>query len=155
MNYLKVEQEILKALCKGKKVSYYSTGNSVFVTTDGFVGWMIPREALHLDLQTGAMPRVDLHLERARVSGCELQGTDQYRHGGTARRYLRGGDPSDEVYIDQSLLKCFEAPTFYQGERPTGPITIVEHDLVDGHPFIAGCVMPIRVKDEDNGNEDE
>lgn len=149
MNYLKIQQDVLKALCKGEKVEYFPTDNNgVFLTLRGSThGWIVPEDQLHLDL-AGAQLLTPLDMS---AQGAPLTGTDFYRKGGCARQYNR---PDGEVvYIDNGLLKYFDSPVLYQKGVPFGPVVVVEHPI-DGRPEVVGLVCPVRVKETSDDRED-
>lgn len=158
MNFLKIQQDALKALIKAPKtVNTYSLedeqGNPcTFLTINRAAGYIIPDHLLLVDL-TGA--RTMLALELAELVRPEnlLTGTDDYRLGGTARRYEKTDDFLDDVYIKTELLKYFDLPQLYQDpDKPLGMIAVTETDPDDGRPVLAGLVMPCRV-DTDKTDE--
>ena len=148
MNILKVQQDVLKALCKGDRVLYYHTDTGdVFLATKGSHGWIVPAELLQLKL-IGAQQITDLGIEELFRERNKLNGTDEYRKGGVARRYKPTRSPESSVYVSTDLLKYFDAPTLYQGEDEKGPIAVVEQPF-DGEPLVVGMVLPVVVKDDD------
>lgn len=142
MNYLKIQQDVLKALCKGEKVAYFHTeNNGVFLTLRGGThGWIVPRDQLHITL-TGAQLMTALDMS---YQGVPLSGTDFYRGGGCARQYNR--PDGETVYLDVNLLKYFDSPFLYQQGGIYGPVVVVEHPG-GGRPETVGLVCPTRVKD--------
>lgn len=150
MNVLKIQQEVLKALCKGDRVLYYHTDEGVFLSTSGVHGWIVPEEHLHVNL-AGAQVFTDLDLERLFIEKNKLIGTDEYRKGGVARRYKPTRDQEASVYVNTNLLKYFDAPVLYQGPDVRGPIAVVEQPI-DGEPLVVGLVLPVAIKDDDWAN---
>lgn len=150
MNVLKIQQEVLKALCKGERVYYYHTDEGVFLSTNGVNGWIVPEEHLHVSL-AGAQVITDLGAERLFTAKNKLIGTDEYRKGGVARRYKPIEDPTTSVYVNTNLLKYFDAPVLYQGPNVRGPIAVVEQPI-DSEPLVVGLVMPVAIKDDDWAN---
>lgn len=152
MNDLKIQQEILKAiLANPQQVSYFSYDiDQVFVTTTGTVGYFMPADALRVNL-TGAQIMADIltdEIADAVQVGNRLVGTDEYRKGGVARKYLRekGGQA---VYIDTGLLKNFSFPELYQRSRSLlGPIIVTEHEVGADGRQVVGIVMPTKVDEE-------
>lgn len=152
MNILKVQQEILKAVCANpENVKYYSLANPdeeagrLFLTIDGKVGYVVPVEELRVLLR-GSQIMADLDLDYLVKPENRLNGTDDYRIKGTARRYTRVDDFLDDVYVDQSLLKLFDRPKLYQNPlRPLGVIAVTEDPNDTGEDVLAGIVMPCKV----------
>ena len=90
MNVLKIQQELLKALCtEGKQVSYFIIDSEhVFVTVNAKVGYVIPEAQLRIQM-TGSQMVTDLitdQVEEALHPSNRLTGTDEYRIGGTVRK---------------------------------------------------------------------
>lgn len=152
MNILKVQQEILKAVCANPgDVKYYSLANPdeeegrLFLTFDGKVGYVVPVEELRVLLR-GSRIMADLDLDDMVKPENRLSGTDDYRIKGTARRYTRVDVFLDDVYVDQSLLKLFDRPKLYQNPlRPLGVIAVTEDPNGTGEDVLAGVVMPCKV----------
>lgn len=158
MNFLKIQQDALKALIKAPKtVNTYSLedeqGNPcTFLTINRAAGYIIPDHLLLVDL-TGAQTMLALELAELVRPKNLLTGTDDYRLGGTARRYEKTDGFLDDVYIKTELLKYFDLPQLYQDlDKPLGMIAVTETDPDDGRPVLAGLVMPCRV---DTGDKDE
>ena len=152
MKHLKIQQEILKALLANPEtVKYYTTDNGdTFVTVNLKTGYLIPRGVLRLDL-TGAQNTFDPDLASVVRPVNLLQGSDDYRLKGTARRYERlpGSVSAHDTYIYTELLKHFDNPILYQGPSPLGLIVVTEDPLDDGREQIVGIVMPCKVQDDD------
>ncbi len=147
MNTLKIQQDVLKALCKGERVFYYHTDDGVFLATSGSHGWIVPDDQLRINL-VGAQVFTNIELDLLFREENKLIGTDEYRKGGVARRYRPTSAPASSVYVNIGLLKYFDAPTLYQ-EYEKGPIAVVEQPI-DGEPRVVGMVMPVIVKDDDD-----
>ena len=152
MNNLKIQQEILKAiLANPQQVRYCPYDiDQVFVTLTGTVGYFIAEDDLRVALK-GAQIGVDTLTDEvtdALQAGNRLIGTDEYRKGGVARKYLRekGGQA---VYVDTNLLKNFNFPELYQSpNHKLGPIIVTEHEVGADSRQVVGIVMPIKVDEE-------
>lgn len=158
MNIAKVQQEMLKAVLKNPQAAAhilledeYKGEDVVMCTPDCRVGYIFPTELLRVNLHdTRVLPTYNLHsiIKPANL----LTGTDDYRLGGTARRYKRAEDwIADDVYVDQGLLKLFDQPVLYQD--PTHQysiIAVVERPWEDDGDKLVGFVLPVKVETETN-----
>lgn len=147
MNTLKIQQELLKALMtEPERVKYFPADDdrqrAVFLTVTGTVGYVLPFDELRVDI-TLAQSMLDLDLDRVVRPENLLEGTDEYRRGGDARRYHRG---KDEVYVSKSLLKNFDDPRLYYD--PVRPLVVVTEDRQQtGRYTIVGAVAPVLIKE--------
>lgn len=150
MNTLKIQSEVLKALIKGTPVKRAYYDDKVFITFDGKVGYIIHDKDLRLCLD-GAENIDNYIMEKALSTALNLfnllEGTDTYRHAGTARKYLN--DNGEEVYVDQGLLKCFDRPKLYQ-ESDDSLIVVTEDIYEAGVPIVVGVVRPIKIEKEND-----
>lgn len=155
MNILKIQQDALKAMIKEPKtVTTYPIVDEqenpcTFLTINRAAGYIIPDHLLLVDL-TGAQTMLALDLAELVRPENLLTGTDDYRLGGTARRYEKTDTVLDDVYIKTELLKYFDLPQLYQDPyKPLGMIAVTETDPDDGRPVLAGLVMPCKVDTDD------
>ena len=125
MNDLKIQQEVLKAiLANPQQVRYFSYDlDQVFVTTTGTVGYFMPVDALRVNL-TGAQIMADIltdEIADAVQVGNRLVGTDEYRKGGVARKYLRHRSP-EKLQLPRALpaLPQSAGPHHCDGARGRG-----------------------------------
>lgn len=151
MNILKVQQEILKAVCANpENVKHFEFSGEdgetyIFLTVDGKVGYVLNAETVKVNLR-GAQYMTNLSLPGLVKPENILNGTDDYRLKGTARRYTRVDDLLDDVYVDQSLLKLFDRPKLYQDMlSPCGVIAVTEDPMDSGEDVLVGIVMPCKV----------
>ena len=153
MNSIKVQQEILKALLSGKQpVRYSNYGlDEVCVTTDGKVVYIMPEEELLVNL-AGAQVSLDLLVGQIQATvrpANRLIGTDNYRMGGKARKYVRAEATEISSYFNTELLKHFTDPELYQDAGSTLSLAVVtERAPGTDERKIVGAVMPIRVAEE-------
>lgn len=162
MNLLKIQQDLLKVIFKKgpEKINYFVDDlyDRTFVIPDPlYVGYMIPNEKLRIDLSGAQQMLKDVgKLQETADYGYKLTGTDEYRHGGNARKYLRPYDKDMiSVYVSKSLLKYFDdsAELRQLPGSPLQPIAVLEDRLGDGDLTIAGLVMPCRVKETEEDNK--
>lgn len=147
MDILKIQQELLKSLVKDQKGSYFYDGNGrVFVTTTGKAGYFINEADLQVQL-TGAQIMTRLDLEDIVQPDNLLVGTDEYRIGGTVRKYRNDDVLRDDTYVATGLLKYFYNPKLYQEANPLSIIVVTEDIFGEGEQCIVGVVMPHKVKE--------
>jgi hypothetical protein len=143
MNILKIQQDLLKAFFKeGTTVKCFNLTDGVFVTISGANGYVIPQDMLRVDLRD-AQAIMDLPLVDVFKQGAPLTPTDEYRIGGTVRKYLTTED--EEVYIDTDLLKHFDNPTIYRSEHRPHLLVLVEDLYGRGSLHIVGVVVPYKI----------
>ena len=157
MNVLKIQQEILKALLTDGKESvhfYDYDAEHTFVTTTWKVGYVLPNDSLRVILRD-AQSMMDLTSE---IMGTvllanHLIGTDEYRNGGVARKYLRKDSPETAIYVDTNLLKHFSHPELYQKKGgPTGQVVVTERVVGSSEDAIVGIVMPTKIAETADEN---
>ncbi len=147
MNILKIQQEMLKSLVKDQKGSYFHDDEGrVFVTTTGKVGYFIDEADLQIGLRN-AQSMMPLGLEDIVCPENLLVGTDEYRIGGTVRKYRTDDVLREDTYVATGLLKYFDNPKLYQAENPLSAIVVTEDLYGVGEQYIVGVVMPHKVKE--------
>lgn len=151
MNSLKIQQEVLKALCAYPSKVRYTCPDSdhIFLTVDGTVGWVLPEEWIHVNLKGAQTTTLFFSREATITPLNQLKATDEYRLGGSARRYLRTDESELEVYIDTAKLKYFDHPTVYQHPRNPSVLYVTEDLYGTGDPVWVGVVSPVKVKPEE------
>lgn len=151
MNTTKIQQEVLKQLiADASRVKYFEAPEGrIFLTIDAKVGYLLPQDKLHLNL-TGAQIGMDLYdliVDSTEREHNLLRETDEYRLGGTARKYLRSDDTEVEIYVDQGLLKNFDHPKLWQlPGNSNNAIAVTETFCSDGAPVPVGIVCSVKVK---------
>ena len=152
MNKDKVQQEALKLLLKSTDlVKYYNpSADETCLILHGYVGYMIPSDELRLRL-AGVQRTLDLTdaLEEAVGVAGRLIATDEYRVGGTVRKYRRLD--GQVVYVQTGLLKNFDHCELYQveeGHPEKNLIVVTETGIGADEEQIVGFVTPYRIKEE-------
>lgn len=156
----KIQATILKELLspKGRVAYYIETDENLddfAVVIVGNTGYRIPLDQLKVILSAdqrcsplaGAVS--DLHDPAADV--IKLIPTDQYRLGGSARKYLAYGDEDKPVYVDTKLLANFDNPTLFQCSiyNPLGLVTVAEWQMELDATVVVGYVLPTRIENEE------
>ena len=147
MDILKIQQELLKSLVKDQQGSYFYDGEGrVFVTTTGKAGYFINEADLQIKL-INAQSMMALDLDDIVCPENLLVGTDEYRIGGTVRKYRNDDVLREDTYVATALLKYFDNPKLYQAENPLSPIVVTEDLYGVGEQCVVGVVMPHKVKE--------
>jgi hypothetical protein len=157
MKNLKIQQEILKAVLANPEniatreiIGSHINDTGELVSINGTVGWLIPINTLCvMTADAKGLPFIDFD-DIVRPENL-LIGTDDYKRGGTARRYTRTEEHilEPDVYTDQSLLKYFDSPTLYQDPHNRySVIAVTEHPWEENRDVLVGFVMPVNVKEE-------
>lgn len=152
MNIPKIQQEVLKALLVDPK-NVKCTGfgeDSVLITLNHTVSWVLKQSWLRLDLE-GTQNLIDYLpcTEHVVHPDNVLKPTDEYRLGGSARRYLRTDtEGEDDVYIDTARLKFFDHPTLYQSPGYPHLVFVTEDLYQNGETLVVGIVCPVKVDTE-------
>lgn len=151
MNKDKVQQEALKLLLKSTDLVKYYAPNALetCLILHGLVGYMIPTDELRVNL-TGVQRALDLTdaLEEAVGVTGRLIATDEYRVGGTVRKYKR--QDGQIVYVQTGLLKNFDHFELYQvadGHPEKNLLVVTETGIGADEEQIVGFTMPFRVRD--------
>ena len=117
MNITKIQQEFLKQLIANPSQVTYSVDeeNRYSLTTAGGVTFVIPEEKLQLNLKNAQLGTDPWYWAEDIAGKMEnaLLPTDEYRRGGTARRYIPHTDPNSAIYVDTGLLKYFDSPQLW------------------------------------------
>jgi hypothetical protein len=150
MNVLKIQQELLKQLIANPSQITYSIDEEArcSITTAGGTTFVIPGDKLQISLKDAQLGTDPLYWAED-VAGDPkntLLPTDEYRHGGTARRYIQCRKPDSAIYVDQGKLKVFDNPQLWQDpEHPYNPIVVTEQFIGDSSPVTVGIVFPTKV----------
>lgn len=126
MNYTKAQKEIFDALCAGKRVSQFEIdANNIFVTADGYKGYIIPKNLICFSLEKVAemkpIPIKEIIQDQYQLTLTpDLRIIDARR---TARR-LKGNGKN--VLVNAKFLSCFQNPYFYQAENMNTGVAVTE-----------------------------
>ena len=149
MKIAQAEKEILSALLANPVrvlvLDEAPTGQP-FVVVDGTHGYVIPEDALWLDLG-----RIEKHCNYSSVVKFEpraqllIEKTNELLEirGLLCRKFVTS---HGDVYVPEAQLKYFVFPTFYQ-ERINGPVLVTEETIE--LECLVGLVMPVRLEDDE------
>lgn len=142
MNYKRAQKEVLAALLNADPVT-----ESV-APGGGVMGYVFPSDVNRIDLEKieTHLAWSALHLEDAMWKANRVEITDDLLDKrGTLLRVLRRISDGERVYIPEAMLKNFENPTAYQGQK-LGPVVLTEDDDLEGE-HIVGFIMPYKVNE--------
>lgn len=146
MNVLKINQEVLKDMLATKRTSFsYCDDDRLYIQVDPEVGYFLDEEQMLVNL-SGAQQAVPYDPEEVVAPRNLLVGTDEYRIGGTVRKYLHQNGTA--VYIQTGLLKHFDAPVLYHTE---GSPVVVTEDAKDRWSVVGLVAEYIMKKEEEHG----
>lgn len=142
MNIIQSQKEILNAMLKGDRLAkFYIDEKSVFITPNGFYGFVFPVSTLQINVDRIATVN-SICLHQIVCDDNQLKLTNELRESGHALlRVLKR--ESNEIYVNTKYLRWFQNPKFYQEkDKPQSAIVITEC----GSDEIVGVVMPVRIK---------
>lgn len=162
MDYLKINQEAIKAIFKGTKwgckiPGYWLDEGHVFITFDGFVGYILPRDKIAFDVKYIApLDNPPAGLKGLPVQEIVRTNTLYCRTGGVLMRKFKAEAPGEwNVYIDNRYLKMLEKCAgelkFFQeiAEVENMPIRpVVVHEKRIGKFVPVMLITPVNVRDE-------
>ena len=142
LNY--INTLISKAFYKEQKIMLGAYDeNTVGVTTDGFVMYLIPEKAFIFDKNKLNRERVDMtrfifpYGYESAVRSNELIASDK-------KTLAVFKNDNIEVFVDLKLLKAFDSRTStYKIKSPTSGVLVYENDI------LVGLVMPTRYNKND------
>lgn len=150
MKLLKIQQELLKAQLKNwpneapDRAAWCDFDEEhVFVTIDGFVAWVIPKQALLVKLDKIRTTTLSTKSFRdvADSQSNRLTPTGLYVREGTTQKYER--DDGKAVHIVTKSLAWFDNPKLYS-TGPFQPVVVTEWTQ-NGEEQVVGVVMPIKL----------
>lgn len=144
MNYLKVQQGLLKnAITEKGGWSFGKYENSMGVN-EGRVIWLIPQNRFVFDIEQLEKHMVRCFNTELFFRDCDYTKYDDAVITSDLKRYnnktlVKIRVEGKEAWVDVSLLICFDSPTF-KISSPTSPLMVFEKELV-------GMVFPFRLKE--------
>lgn len=146
MNILKINQEVLKDMLGNKRTSFsYCDDDRLYIQEEPEVGYFLTEEQMLVNLE-GAQQACPYDPEEVVAPRNLLVGTDEYRIGGTVRKYLHTNGTA--VYIKTGLLKHFDAPHLYHTE---GSPVVVTEDAKDRWTIVGMVAEYIMKQEEEHG----
>lgn len=149
MNLIKAEKQIFNAIVNGDRVCFFRLDEShVFVTPDGFMGYVFPIIGIHFDV-TKCMEMQPLKIAEAIKPENELFLTQDFRCTDYRCRkmYRRMTAPGKNVFVRNSFLNNFQNARFWQEkDNPNALITVTERTSTQecDAPFPVGVMLPLR-----------
>lgn len=150
MNTIKAQKEIFNAMLKHNRVAKFEVDErSVFITPDGFHGFVFPLSNIQVNLEKlKYMNKIDLHAMVQEDNLCKLsmECVLDERHG--RKEYLRKlKNDKFNVYIKEKFLSCFQNPKFY-ATSSSSSVVVVE-DISKSLHEIVGLICPVRIFEEE------
>lgn len=149
MNIIKAQREVFDAINGGNRVcAFTAKDDRLFVTPDGFVGYVFPLHMVNFNTDKVAMLEKPLFpLEEVVQEENELKITQEFRSEfpfgkRTGRMFRKLEAPGKTVYINDVFLRNFQAPRLWQ-EKDDCLMRIVVTEGRDNVPV--GVILPIRM----------
>lgn len=149
MNVLKAQKELFNALIAGQRVAKFEFDeNNVFLTPDGFHGFVIPYTQIQINLEKAVTQKaLDIRSIVNEENLCKL--TKEMLIGERPRRYFRKLKRGDtDIFFNEKFMQCFQNPKFYCKDR-YGMIVVTEDISAKRNNEIVGVILPVRVRPED------
>lgn len=148
MNINKAQKEIFNAMLSGKHVRKFEIdSDSVFITPDGFYGYVFPQTSLQINIgRIASVKSLDIGKIVTDENLCHLTKecvVNEFPK--EILRKLRRGDQN--IYFNQKYMDCFQNPKFYS-EGSLGMIVVTEDISPIRLNTIVGAIMPKRVNEE-------
>lgn len=152
----KIQVETLKELMKPTgRVVYYThpdDDDKTVIIPKGTAAYVLPTDMLHVGLRGAQVTDHALYdgvPTRDLYAAVKFEPTDEYRVGGTVRKYLANGDADQPLYIDTKLLAHFDSPVLFQKRyAPLGLVTVTEYQLERDRLEVVGYVCPFRIENK-------
>lgn len=144
MNYLKVQQDLLKNAITEKGEWLFGKYENSIGVSEGHVIWLIPQSCFILDTEQLKKHSIrDFDVARMlEFNYCKYEdavASDELKqYNKKTLVNIKGGDK--EAWVDVSLLKYFNSPTF-KVSSPTSPLMVFEKEE------LVGVVCPVKLKD--------
>lgn len=149
MNYIKAQETIFKSLIRGMQVARFDVDDShVFITPDGFQGWIFPNDILMVNLEK--IPQFSpIDIASLITPANKLQSIPDFRLMSSRSKdlYRKLSNGKKIVWVKDKFLQMFHNPEFYQYlDMPNKHIVVTEK--VRGKETPVGIVLPMRIYDE-------
>lgn len=148
MNVTKAQKEIFNAMLSGMRCAKYEFDEkSVFITPEGYHGFVIPYSQVQINLvKIPDCKNLDVQSIVREENLCEL--TKEAVIVEHPRRYARKLKRGNEhIYFDEKLMSCFQNPKFYNA-HPHKIIVVTEDISATRKNEIVGAILPMRIADE-------
>lgn len=149
MNIIKAQKEIFNAMLAGENPRKYQfEETSVFITPDGFHGFVIPYSQIQINLEKIAdFKGLDIRSVVTEENRCIL--TREMLLSEHPRKYLRKlKKGNQEIFFNEKYMQCFQNPKFYNAD-PHRLIVVTEDISATRKNEIVGIILPVRVTETD------
>lgn len=145
MNIIKAQKEIFNAMLSGENCHKYELDEkSVFITPNGYLGYVIPYSQIQINLEK--IPDMkDLCVQSVvkEENLCKLtkEAVILDHPRGYARKLIKGNEC---IYFKEKHMSCFQNPKFYNA-HPHQMIVITEDISATRKNEIVGVILPMRI----------
>ena len=146
MNYLKIQQDLLKAADardgwkhKHFNVPYFVTDDRVWVCPNGMFAIGIPKNQFYLDIEKvwgSQTPWNGQTLFDDARNARPAEDTSEIRIDGKIKKH-RFVVSDEDVFVNHDFLKYFDESPVFEGIGPKAPIFVYEFDK------LVGVILPI------------
>ena len=151
MNTTKAQKEIFNAMLKHNRVAKFEVDErSVFITPDGFHGFVIPLADIQVNLEKlKSMHKIDLQAIVHEDNLCKLSNECVIDGRPGRKEYFRKlKNDKFNVYISEKFLSCFQNPKFY-ATSSTSSVVVTEDIFANRGNAIVGLICPVRILEEE------
>lgn len=155
MNIIKAQKEIFNAMLSGGRCHKYELDeHNVFITPEGYNGYVIPYSQIQINLEKiPDCKNLDIQSVVCEENLCELTKEALIlEHPREIARKLKRGN--EFIYFKEKYMKCFQNPKFYNA-HPHWIIVVTEDISANQKNCIVGAILPIRVADQLKESEDK
>ena len=151
MNTIKAQKEIFNAMLKHNRVAKFEVDErSVFITPDGYHGFVIPLADIQVNLEKlKNMHKIDLQAIVHEKNLCKLSmECVRDERCGRNEYYRKLKNDKFNVYISEKFLSCFQNPKFYATSSSS---SVVVTEDITGKMLnqIVGLICPVRISEEE------
>lgn len=148
MNITKAQKIIFDELISGGHVRKFEVDkDNVFITPDGFRGFVLPYTSIQVNLdRIATLKTIDFSSVVKEENLCHLtKELVLQEHPKAYLRKLKKGDTN--IYFNQKYMECFQNPKFYNASS-TGMIVVTEDISATRINQVVGIIMPTRVVED-------
>ena len=144
MKYNKAQKEIFEGIIRKYRVCGFFVDDEHFaVTANGYNAYVFPCCQIAFDIHKVKPYEDFLRIKEVFKEENKLKDTKYFRSLQGGKRLAKVFEGKNgKVFVDQALLTCFDNANYYQDKANS---TI----LVEEFGEIVGCVLPMRIADEE------
>ena len=135
INVIKVQSECIKKLVKGEKVNWCKFDDGVWVTTDGYICYSIPKSQFFLDLSTKVPMNALRDIRENFANAKAIKATTEMKYSSSYNAIKFITADGEEHWLQEKFAKLCDSWLFYKS---------VFYGLNNG--MLVVMVMETRVK---------